>query len=207
LTKRLQFLINYPHGCVEQTTSTAFPQLFLADILDLTAQQKQQIEKNVKATISRLGDFQLTNGGIPFWMGQHRPNSWGTSYAGHFMIAAKKKGYALPIGFLSNWLRYQKNAARTWTMHSTAYNSSMDQAYRLYTLALAGQPELAAMNRLRESDQLSNNAKWRLAGAYALAGKEKVAQEIAQTANIDFQPHDYDYYTFGSPFRNEAMAL
>ena len=29
LQKRLQFLIQYPHGCLEQTLSTAFPQLYL----------------------------------------------------------------------------------------------------------------------------------------------------------------------------------
>lgn len=32
LEKRLQFLIQYPHGCVEQTTSSVFPQLYFARI-------------------------------------------------------------------------------------------------------------------------------------------------------------------------------
>src|SRR5690606_29721268 len=86
-------------------------------------------------------------------------------------------------------------------------NSSLTQAYRLYTLALAGKPELAAMNRLRESKELSNDAKWRLAAAYALAGKKDVAAQIAQTANINFIPQKSDYYNYGSPFRNRAMAL
>jgi len=34
---RLKYLIRYPHGCVEQTTSGAFPQLFLSDIFDVEA--------------------------------------------------------------------------------------------------------------------------------------------------------------------------
>ncbi|HBY68177.1 MAG TPA: hypothetical protein DEG69_10705, partial [Flavobacteriaceae bacterium] len=124
-----------------------------------------------------------------------------------FMLEAKQKGYALPISFLSSWLQFQKNTARQWRNSSTSYNSSFTQAYRLYTLALAGQPELAAMNRLRESKNLSNDAKWRLAAAYALAGKKNVAEQISQTANISFEPKRYDYYTYGSPFRNKAMAL
>src|SRR5690606_27591101 len=96
---------------------------------------------------------------------------------------------------------------RNWSAQSTSYNSDISQAYRLYTLALAQHPELAAMNRLRESTSLSNEAKWRLAAAYALVGNKEVAREIAQTANINFTPRNYDYRTYGSVFRNRAMAL
>ena len=127
--------------------------------------------------------------------------------AGHFMIEAQKKGYALPLTFMSNWLRFQKKAAREWRSGQYRYNTTLIQAYRLYTLALAGQPDLAAMNRLRETRDLSNDSKWRLAGAYALAGQEKVARELSATANIDFKPRSYDYHTYGSVFRNRAMAL
>ncbi|NND63369.1 MAG: hypothetical protein HKN48_09265, partial [Flavobacteriaceae bacterium] len=207
IDKRLGYLIRYPHGCIEQTTSGAFPQLFLDDIMDITFDKKKAINNNIEAAIRRLGNFQIGNGGLSYWPGERDADDWGTNYAGHFMLEAQKKGYVLPITFLENWLRYQKTAARQWRANSTSYNSSLNQAYRLYTLALAQQPELAAMNRLRESKNLSNDAKWRLAAAYALAGKKKVAEEIAKTANINFKPNNYDYRTYGSPFRNKAMAL
>ncbi|WP_347373547.1 MG2 domain-containing protein [Aequorivita sp. Q41] len=205
--KRMEYLIQYPYGCVEQTTSSAFPQLYLAAIFDITLDKKQAIEKNVKAAIAKLGRYQTTNGGLAYWPGEREADEWSTNYVGHFMLEAKQKGYALPISFMNNWLQYQQNTARQWRNNYTKYNSSLTQAYRLYTLALAGKPELAAMNRLRESKELSNDAKWRLAAAYALAGKKNVAQQIAQTANINFTPEKYDYYTYGSPFRNKAMAL
>lgn len=205
--RRLEYLIQYPHGCIEQTTSGAFPQLFLADVFDITFDKKQEIESNVKGAIQRLSNFQGSDGGLSYWPGERQADVWGTNYAGHFMLEAKQKGYALPITFMSNWLRYQKNAARQWRNSNTSYNSGLTQAYRLYTLALAGQPELAAMNRLRESKKISNDAKWRLAAAYVLAGKKKVAEQLAQIANINFVPHQYDYYTYGSPFRNKALAL
>jgi len=205
--KRMEYLIQYPHGCVEQTTSSVFPQLFLDDVFDITFDKKKEMEKNIKAAILRLSNFQTTDGGLSYWIGESSANDWGTSYAGHFMLEAKRKGYALPISFLNNWLRYQQVNARQWRGNSAQFSSGLTQAYRLYTLALAGQPELAAMNRLRESKHLSNNAKWRLAAAYALTGKKKVALEITQTANINFVPQKYDYYTYGSPFRNKVMAL
>ena len=206
-SKRMDYLLRYPHGCVEQTTSAAFPQLFLAEVLDITFDRKKDIEKNIKAAIDRLGDFQIPNGGLSYWPGYGNADDWGTSYAGHFMLEAKQQGYQLPLTFLSNWLRYQKNTARQWSNQSTYYNDDVSQAYRLYTLALAQQPELAAMNRLRETSNLSNEAKWRLAAAYALTGKKEVAQAIAQKANINFTPNNYNYRTYGSVFRNQAMAL
>jgi len=205
--KRLAYLIRYPHGCVEQTTSSVFPQLFLNDIFDLTLDKKKKIQSNIKKGIERLSRFQQTNGGMSYWIGERTANDWGTSYSGHFMIEAEKKGYVLPLTFKSNWLLYQQKAARDWRPRSRSYNTDLAQAYRLYTLALAGKPDLASMNRLREFNEISNEAKWRLAAAYALAGQKEASQSISKTANIDFKPPRYNYYTYGSVDRNRAMAL
>ena len=206
-SRRMQYLIQYPHGCVEQTTSSVFPQLFLNDIFDLTTNKKQDIQNNIEDGIKRLGHFQRPNGGMSYWIGENTANDWGTSYAGHFLIEAEKKGYALPLTFKSNWIQYQKQAARNWRPSYRHYNSDLAQAYRLYTLALAGNPDLSSMNRLREFSELSNEAKWRLAAAYALAGQMEASNAILQTANIEFKPHRYNYYTYGSVDRNRAMAL
>jgi uncharacterized protein YfaS (alpha-2-macroglobulin family) len=205
--RRMQYLIQYPHGCVEQTTSSVFPQLYLADIFDLSAQRKQEMQKNIKEGIKSLGLFQTADGGLGYWRGYRNSDDWGTSYAGHFMIEAEKKGYVLPLSFMSNWLRYQQQAARRWRPSYRIYNTDLAQAYRLYTLALAGHPDLASMNRLREFKELSNDGKWRLAAAYALAGQKEAAQKLANTANIDFKPYRYDYYTYGDVNRNRAMAM
>ena len=202
---RMQYLIQYPHGCVEQVTSSVFPQLFLGDIFDITYQQKQEIAKNMKDAIERLGNFQAPNGGLSYWMGQNFADDWGTSYAGHFMIEASKKGYVLPPTFITNWLRYQKQAARDW--RSGNNYSDLAQAYRLYTLALAGYSDLSSMNRLREYTGLSNDAKWRLAAAYALAGQKEAAIKISKTANLNFDSAYGDYFTYGSVDRNRAMAM
>lgn len=206
-SKRLEYLIQYPHGCVEQTTSSVFPQLFLSDIFDLKYEKRQEIESNIKNGIKRLGNFQRPNGGMSYWIGEQTANDWGTSYAGHFLLEAEKKGYALPLTFKSNWIRYQQQASREWRPSYRRAHSDLAQAYRLYTLALAGSPDLASMNRLREFDEISNEAKWRLAAAYALAGQKEASDALSKTANINFKALDNDYYTYGSPDRNRAMAL
>jgi len=206
-TKRMEYLIRYPHGCVEQTTSSVFPQLFLADIFDLTEKKKKQVQRNIENGINRLGRFQNASGGLGYWMGESTVNDWGTSYAGHFMIEAEKKGFVLPLTFKKNWIAYQRQAARNWRPSYKSYHNDFAQAYRLYTLALAGSADLASMNRLREFDEISNDAKWRLAAAYALAGQKEASEAISKSANIDFQSPHADNYTYGSVYRNRAMAL
>ncbi len=204
---RLQYLIQYPYGCVEQTTSSVFPQLYLKDLFDLTSQQKQKTDNNIKEGIKALGMFQNPDGGLGYWRGEKTADDWGTSYVGHFMIEAEKKGYVLPLTFKTNWLKYQKQAAKTWRPTYRSYNTDLAQAYRLYTLALAGEPDLAAMNRLREFKEISNEGRWRLAAAYALVGQKEVAKKLANLSNINFTPSSYDYYTYGNVDRNRAMAL
>lgn len=111
----------------------------------------------------------------------------------------------MPIGFESNWANYQQNVAKQWRPGSDY--SDLAQAYRLYTLALSGNADVASMNRLRETSGLSDEAKFRLAATYALIGQANVAKDILNTARLDFDDFKYNYYTYGSSDRNRAMAL
>jgi uncharacterized protein YfaS (alpha-2-macroglobulin family) len=202
--RRLDYLIQYPHGCLEQTTSSVFPQLYLADIVDLNVQRKQYIQKNINAGIQKLGGYQIANGGFAYWSGQNYADDWSTSYVGHFLIEAEKKGYSLPINFKSKWISYQKSVAKDWRYNKSS--NDFAQAYRLYTLALAGSPDMASMNRLRETAGISNESKLRLAAAYALAGQKQAAQSLFSRSSLDaVNTNGYSYY--GSAERNKAMAL
>lgn len=205
LGKRLNYLMRYPHGCIEQTTSSVFPQLFLADIMDLDADRKSIIEKNIKAGIDRISNFQTDEGGFAYWPGQSDDNDWGTNYGGHFLMEAKNKGYSIPSTLFRNWKSYQAKRARRWS-RSDRYNDDIVQAYRLYTLALAQSPELGAMNRLREDEKLSLEAKWRLAAAYAISGRINVAQELVSKVPKE-SPRRSNYYYYGSQTRDNAMIL
>ena len=205
LNGRLQYLIQYPHGCVEQTTSSVFPQLYLNDIVDLDVTRQQLIQKNVTAGITRLGGFQLSNGGMSYWQGGTTADDWGTSYAGHFMIEAEKKGYFLPINFKTKWISYQQKEAKQWRF-MPSYGNDLAQSYRLYTLALAGAPDLSSMNRLRETKGISNESKLRLASAYVLAGQKAAGLTLLLNTSID-DNSNYNYYYYGSGDRNRAMAL
>ncbi|MEN0055058.1 MAG: MG2 domain-containing protein [Mucilaginibacter sp.] len=208
LSKRLDYLIAYPHGCVEQTTSSAFPQLYLNQLLDLSPLQKAEAERNIKATISRLNGFQVQGGGLSYWPDGGNADEWGTNYAGHFMLAAQAKGYSMPLGFIEQWKKYQKQKALVWAPNPhTFYGDDLNQAYRLYLLALARSPELGAMNRLREFKYLSIEAKWRLAAAYKLAGQPEMGLQMVAGLPTTIKPYYTMYGTYGSDLRDEAMIL
>ncbi len=205
LAKRLQFLINYPYGCVEQTTSAVFPQLYLADLMQLDQNKQKSIETNIKKGIERLKQFQLPNGGLGYWPNSNNVSEWGTSYAGHFLIEAKKKGYAVSTSYMKKWTKYQREKSRNWSDNGP--QSQLMQAYRLYTLALAGEPAKSAMNRLKVKKNLSESAKWRLAAAYALSGKTKVATGMIASLSTEVPAYTEMSYTYGSDLRDKAMIL
>lgn len=210
LDRRLRYLIQYPHGCIEQTTSGAFPQLFLTDLMDLDQQTKNRVTANISSAINRLRLFQTTSGGFGYWPGDNQADEWGSNYAGHFLLEAENKGYSIPSGFIDNWKKYQKQAAINFVPKNNNYNYYHDdliQAYRLYTLALAGSPELGAMNRLKEDKNLSLSARWRLAAAYQMAGQSETAKNLTSTLSMSIEPYRELSYTYGSDDRDEAMIL
>ncbi|MEO6094717.1 MAG: MG2 domain-containing protein, partial [Fibrobacteria bacterium] len=206
LEKRLGYLLHYPYGCLEQTTSSVFPQLFLDGLMDLAPQTKAGIENNIKAGIERLRGFQNSGGGFGFWPDGGENNPWGTNYAGHFLLEAERLGYGVPAGMLDQWKKYQKAQAQGWN-ETGSYQEQLTQAYRLYTLALAGSAEIGAMNRLKETKNLPPTVRWQLGGAYQLAGQAEAAASLVQGGTDGVKAYHEQAGTFGSDLRDKAMML
>ena len=206
--RRLEFLLQYPHGCIEQITSAAFPQVFLPSVAELSAEEAGRSKTNVQSVLSRLRSYQTTDGGFAYWAGGSRADEWGSSYAGHFMLSAAEKGYTVPDQLRKNWISYQKKQAKTWVPSNTGKPDGQDliQAYRLFTLALAGEADLGSMNRLRQQTNLSSQARWRLAGAYAIAGLKEVAGELTANVSADAPSSSFEN-SYGSPDRDFAMVI
>jgi len=207
LGKRLAYLIEYPYGCCEQTTSGAFPQLFISKLADIDVETQAKAQENVRIGLDKMRTFRTIDGGLALWPGSQQPDEWATSYAGHFMLEAEALGYSIPAGIMEGWKKYQRQKALTWAPASNSdyYNSDLMQAYRLYTLALAKVAEIGAMNRLREYPSLSIPARYRLAAAYALAGNPEAAKSLIQGRSIEIKDYREMGYTYGSHIRDKAM--
>lgn len=205
LNKRLKDLIRYPYGCIEQTTSSAFPQLYIHKVVDLEGYQKQQMTDNVNAAIKKLRRFKLSNG-FSYWPRTRYSRSgysdWGTSYAGHFLIEARKAGYHVPDDLYDHWLRYAKGNAKTVNEKNHRY-----QTYRLFLLALADEPHVGAMNLVRENylNALDPLSKKLLAASYYLAGKESAASQVDSHIRTEITSYRETGGTYGSTLRDRCM--
>ena len=209
LTDRLNFLIRYPHGCIEQITSAAFPQLYIDDLVELTDDQKNEMHNNINRVLEKLLSYQTSEGGFAYWPGRPHVNEWGSNYAGHFMLEAEKQGYVVNPSVKSNWLASQKRLANAWMPESDgkqAGSQQMSQAYRLYTLALAGHSPMGAMNRLRQQDNIIVQARWLLASAYTISGMHEVANEIMDNTSRP-EKLKVQKRTYGSPLRDKAILV
>ena len=209
IDQRLKYLMRYPHGCIEQTVSAVFPQLYLAEIAELSNEEKVKTESNIQAAIRKLNSFRLSSGGLSYWPGSSYASSWGTNYAYHFLIEAQKMGYAVPDGLMTGLRKYQRSAANQWSRTRYGGESDLTQAYRLFTLAIAGYAELGTMNRLRSSSENSYEAICKLAAAYAAIGQTSVAEEliVRSEKEVKERPYPYYSYSYGSYYRDLAILL
>jgi uncharacterized protein YfaS (alpha-2-macroglobulin family) len=206
LGERLQWLLDYPYGCIEQTVSAVFPQLYLKKILTEGSFDPEEVDRNINAGITRLGKFQLPSGAFTYWPGCGEPAAWATDYTGRFLVEAKKLGYSVPEDLYIKWLSWEKKRAHVQG------EPAFIQVHRLYLLALAGEPQIGAMNAIREDSLgiMNDAAKWMLAGAYRLAGVDRTAQEIlgsAGTHTPGLQSRWHWRFTYGTDLRDRALIL
>jgi uncharacterized protein YfaS (alpha-2-macroglobulin family) len=207
--RRLKYLIRYPYGCIEQTTSSVFPQLYLDKVTDLDEQTKKKIERNIERAVERLSLFQTSSGGFAYWPGEREVSEWGTNYGLNFLLEAKEKGFYISQNMLNNLLSYQDQKSESVDLPDliTSYNHwiAQTQAYRLYTLAKAGRANIGAMNILKNYKHLSIAATHMLAASYALIGKKEIAQNLVSNTELNVKPYVETGYTYGSHVRDMAM--
>ncbi len=203
LSKRLNFLSGYIHGCTEQITSRALPLLYLPYLQDLSPAEKERVDITIDATIKELYSRQTREGGFVYWPGSSYNSPWATQYAGMFLIKAKELGYNVNNSVLDKFKVYLDQ----FVTSNGALNISSTylQAYSLYVLALANKPNLSAMNRLNDVKELSSSTLWILSSAYAIAGNTKVANELVYRASKSTSTDSYYYY--GSEIRDIALKL
>ena len=127
--------------------------------------------------------------------------------AGHFLTDAATKGFAVSKSVTEAWKKWQKKLVKTYRHSGLADLNDLQQAYSLYALAVAGSPDIGAMNRLKESMNLSNQTVWLLSSAYSVCGKKSVAAEMLNNTTSDIMKYPENDRTFGGITRDKALAL
>lgn len=219
----LSSLIRYPHGCLEQTTSKAFPQIYLSTFFKnhhnyfKNFHHYQSPDYNVEAAINKISSMQLYNGSYSYWAGGRQAVSWASVYATHFLIEAKKAGFDVSQGVIDRSISYLKYELRNkkeeliWIRRNGEYvrESYADRAqiYALYVLAIAGEPDRSLMNYYKSSKiKMSSDSKYMLAASFALIGDEKGFKTLLPSGfAMDEKQQTGGYY--GSNTRSLAISL
>ena len=210
ISRRFDFLYNYTHQCTEQLTSKVLPLLYLERFKEPDSIEEKQAKSNIQEGIRHLYTRQLNNGGFVYWPGDAAADEWITSYAGMFLTLAQDEGFAVQSNAMTKWKSFQSNAARLWRMENAGQrvqSSCIQQAFRLYTLALAGVPEHGAMNRMKEQTGLPLQARWILAATYALSGQGQTAGELVYNLSTTLPEYARQNPVYGSALRDEALVL
>jgi len=203
LDRRIYWLIRYPYGCIEQTVSAVFPQLYLQEFIPKSKAAARDIDEDINEGIGRLRKFQLKSGAFSYWPGGSKASEWGTLYAGHFLIEARQAGYHVAEDVYKGWLEYSLQQARL------GEGRRMNRVYRVYLLSLAGRPSFSAMNLLKENElaKMNDVQRWLLAGAYQLAGAARSAAFILNGTGTKVSDYRETGGTFGSALRDRAIIL
>lgn len=182
LESHIERLLAYSYESLEQTVSQAFPLLYTPKITDMSSAEKEREENLIREAIKKIYAYQSASGGLSYWRNETYSDVWITNYAGHFMLEAQKAGFFVKTDFLDKWKKYQRLKAESWTPDNK--ESYKNQAYRLYTLALANEAQNGQMNRLKEQPNLPDEAKPYLAAAYALNGKKSIGEGIIKQVSL-----------------------
>ncbi len=219
--KLLKNLIGYPYGCIEQTISKLFPQLYYAELAKLISPEIYSINPPVhfvKEGIKKIESMQLYDGGIAFWEGGYNSNWWSSCYAGHFLIEAKKAGYNVSEKTLNRLLSYLSKLAKQRNEYNYVYYENGKRKttvipakeifYSLYILSLAGKSDISTMNYYRARHSfLSNDSKYLLAASFANSGKWSTYYDIIPASLTTEKPERTSNGCFDSELRTNAIIL
>jgi uncharacterized protein YfaS (alpha-2-macroglobulin family) len=223
--ENLDNLLWYPYGCVEQTTSTAFPQLYFADLSKTLSKGKANATQvsvanyNVQEAINRLQGFQMYNGGLSYWPEGGSVNWWGTTYAAHFLIEAQRAGFQVSDTFLDKILSFLQQKVKQKEMEEYFYYtvSNVRQkkqiapkeiAYTLYVLALARRQDVPTMNYYKASKGLlALDSRYLLAAAYQMLGDGASAKAVIPGSFAGERSEQALGGSFYSYIRDEAISL
>ncbi|MEH0158703.1 MG2 domain-containing protein [Limibacter armeniacum] len=218
----LDYLLRYPYGCVEQTVSAVFPQLYFADLSNVLGQgsesTKANADYNIKEAINKLKTMQLYSGGLSYWQGGSYESWWGSVYAAHFLQEASKAGYHVDKKLLDKLYAYLKGRLKQKRTHKYYYYvsgsryerevASREVFYSMYVLANMGYHDLATMNYYKAKPELlTTDSKYLLASTYLLSGDMKSYRTVLPAAFGKEKTEKEFGGSFASFIRDRALVL
>jgi uncharacterized protein YfaS (alpha-2-macroglobulin family) len=207
---RLEYLVRYPYGCLEQVTSASFPLVYLDDLARQLAPrlfEEYEPAAMVDDGIRRLAALQHPTGGFSLWPRGETVEPWASIYATHFLVEAERAGHLVPGSVLERALGWVSGEARA--QEEYGFSQLERVAYALYVLARAGAADTGTMDfvRRRHAESLRPASRALLGAAYAAVGDALAAEELVRGLADAEEVRRQTGGNFASTVRNRALVL
>lgn len=222
-------LLTYPYGCVEQTTSNAYPHVFVdeeeARRFGLKPYTREQRADMLDKALARLAAMQATNGGFSLWGNVSEYQYWLSAYVGHFLLDAREQGFKVPEQMQKNagdfLIKYLQEGVSGLPSGKLIYNDNGWQDYRYagsgrfgvlaygaYVLARESKAPLSTLRQMFElrAQAHSGLALVHLGLALKLMGDESRAKTALEEGVKKSRDSGYWWGDYGSPLRDAALS-
>ena len=213
----LRSLDRYPYGCIEQTTSRAFPLLFVDEVARLWQADTQQISREANrplladtksvldGAVERIIQKQKDDGSFGLWTSLDSASPWVNAYVMDFLIQAKARGVNVPDFAFEQATRWLHDYVRQGPDKPTDLPAL---AYAYYDLARLKRIDVGDVRRFLDDKlgQLQTPlARIQLAAAAAQFGDvRRTQQAFAASLQNTRRADDISYFDDGSTLRDLA---
>ena len=173
----LERLQEYPYGCIEQTTSRAFPLLAWGELARLANPEGADPVGGapsdlVDTAIDRILSMQTSSGGFAYWPGLAEAQPFGSVYGAHFLVEAARLGRDVPKDRLAAALDHLERELK----------EGKAGAYAAYVLTLAGRATGPWLEVLADREE-DGESRSRLAAAFLRRGDATRARALLADAS------------------------
>jgi hypothetical protein len=208
MTEAINYLLNYPYGCVEQTSSGVLALAALRGVIQqglVSGVTLPETDQYLNRGVQRILSLQTDSGGFAYWPGQREPHLWGSVYAAAALSLARTHGLKVPDAALLQTAVYLK------TQIEEEKRSPAFKAFAAYALALDQALDRDTFNLVRRQfPRMHRESKILLLLAAKLAELRPLKElqaELKPLLGGKAEAVADDADDFQSRFRSPALAL
>ena len=218
IASNLRALEAYPYGCLEQTTSGVFPQLYINDALlaelAISGSDAASRNKAINLAIQRLQTMQRGSGGFGLWSDRSHEEHWLTVYVVDFLLRAKALGYQVPADNLAKALKritiYLRSPDKIRSYYEEVNKTTKFavRAYAAQVLSRSNQAPLSILRHLYDHKNADDTpmALLQLGIALNQAGDKTRADKALAEAVSRIERFGSEHLYYSSAVRDLALS-
>ncbi len=158
LEQAVEYLFEYPYGCLEQQISRILPIILgreMVEAFHLRILRGKDTRAVAQKVLDEIGQYQTEDGGFSYWKGDQHPSPYVTAYTLYVLAEANLRGYNIDSDVITSAVQYCKRFLRN--RYEQVHNPYARQAWlsvkalMVYALALLHNPEPAYIEQLFQS--------------------------------------------------------